>query len=72
MSASIRIKIMGGTDIKTAYHDCEKVSISLGGISVETSFNGVEMFYCRQTQVEWEDEYKKRIYGLSLEKGNVK
>lgn len=71
MSAAIRIKIMGGTDIEEAYHDCEKVSISLGGISVETSFNGVEMFYCRQPLGEWKDEYKKRIYGLSNE-GNGK
>ena len=71
MSATIRIKIMGGTDIEEAYHDCEKVSISLGGISVETSFNGVEMFYCRQPLCEWEDEYKGRIYGLSNE-GSVK
>ena len=72
MSAAIRIKIMGGTNIKTAYYDYEKVSISLGGISVNTSFNGVEMFYCRQTLSEWEGEYKKRIYGLSLEKGDGK
>lgn len=73
MSAAIRIKIMGGTDIKTAYYDCEKVSISLGGISVKTSFNGVEMFYCRQqTLSEWEGEYKKMIYGLSLKKGDYK
>ncbi len=71
MSAAIRIKIMGGTDIEEAYHDCEKVSISLGSISVETSFNGVEMFYCRQPLGEWKDEYKKRIYGLSNE-GNGK
>lgn len=72
MSAAIRIKIMGGTDIKTAYYDREKVSVSLGGISVKTSFNGVGMFYCRQTLSEWEGEYKKRIYGLSLEKGGSK
>ena len=67
MSAAIRIKIMGGTDIETAYNDCEKVSISLGGISVETAFNGVEMFYYRQTLVKWKDEYKKRIFGPSNE-----
>lgn len=72
MSAAIRIKIMGSTDIWTAYYDCEKVSISLGGIYVKTSFNGVEMFYYRQTLSEWEDEYKKGIYGLSLEKGGEK
>lgn len=68
MSASIRIKVMGGTDIETAYFDCEKVSASLGGISVETSFNGVEMFYYCQTLGEWKDEYKKAIYGLSNER----
>lgn len=67
MSAAIRIKIMGGTDIESAYHDCEKVSLLLGGISVNTSFNGIEMFYCRQSLGEWKDEYKKRIYGLSNE-----
>lgn len=68
MSASIRIKVMGGTDIETVYFDCEKVSASLGGISVETSFNGVEMFYYCQTLGEWKDEYKKAIYGLSNER----
>lgn len=69
MSASIRVKVMGGTDIETAYFDCEKVSASLGGISVETSFNGVEIFYHHQTLDEWKDEYKKRVYGLSKEGG---
>ena len=64
MSASIRIKIMGGTDIEAAYSDCEKVSASLGGISVETSFNGVEMFYYCQPLGVWKDEYKKAVYGL--------
>ena len=65
MSAAIRIKIIGGTDIAEAYHDCKKASSLLGGISVETSFNGVEMFYHGQTLGEWEYEYEKSIYGLS-------
>lgn len=69
MSASIRIKVMGGTDIETAYSDCEKVSASLGGISVETAFNGVEMFYHGQPLGEWKDEYKKAVYGPSKEGG---
>ena len=68
MSAAIRIKIIGGTDIAEAYIDCEKASSLLGGISVETSFNGVEMFYYGQTLGEWEDEYHKRTYGLSNER----
>ena len=68
MSASIRIKVMGGTDIDTAYLDCGKVSASLRGISVETAFNGVEMFYHHQTLDEWKDEYRKRVYGLSKER----
>ena len=68
MSATIRIKIIGGTDIAEAYIDCEKASSLLGGISVETSFNGVEMFYHGQTLGEWEDEYKKGIYGQSNER----
>ena len=67
MSAAIRIKIMGGTNIVEAYQDCKKVSSLIGGISVETSFNGVKMFYCHQTLGEWEGEYKKRTYGLSNE-----
>jgi len=65
VSASIRIKIMGGTNIKDAYYDCEDVSIRLGGISVETSFNGVEMFYYHQPLKDWEDEYHKEIHGKS-------
>ena len=69
MSVSIRVKVMGGTDIETAYFDCEKVSASLGGISVETSFNGVEMFYCHQPLSKWKDEYRERVYGLSEEGG---
>ena len=68
MSAAIRIKIMGGTNIVEAYHDCKKVSSLIGGISVETSFNGVEMFYHHQKLSEWEDEYNKGIYGLSNER----
>lgn len=68
MSACVRIKIIGGTHIETAYSDCENVSASLGGISVETAFNGVEMFYHHQTLDEWKDEYKKRVYGLSKER----
>ena len=67
MSAAIIIKIMGGTNIVEAYHDCKKVSSLIGGISVETSFNGVEMFYHHQSLREWEDEYNKEIYGLSKE-----
>lgn len=63
MSASIRIKIMGGTDIEDAYYDCEKVSTALGGLSVETVFNGVSMLYYHQQLKEWEDEYYKEIYG---------
>lgn len=69
MSASIRINIMGGTNIETAYSDCEKVSDSLGGIAVETAFNGVEMFFHHQPLAEWKDEYEKAIYGLSKEGG---
>ena len=67
MSAAIRIKIIGGTHIAEAYFDCQKASSLLGGISVETSFNGVEMFYYGQTLGEWEDEYKKSIYRMSNE-----
>lgn len=72
MSASIRIKIMGGTDIKDAYYDCAVVSARLGEIAVETSFNGVEMFYHRQPLIEWHDEYRKRIYGPTKEEGGAK
>lgn len=59
---------MGGTNIETAYFDCEKVSASLSGISVETAFNGVEMFFHHQPLTEWKDEYKKAVYGLSNER----
>ena len=69
MSVSIRVNVMGGTDIEMAYFDCEKLSASLGGISVETSFNTVEMFYHHQSLGEWVDEYKKRVFGLSKEGG---
>lgn len=61
MSASIRIKIIGGTDITDAYYDCEKVSVVLGGMSVETVFNGVSMFYYHQPLKEWEDEYREKF-----------
>lgn len=67
MSVSIRVKVMGGTDIKTAYLDCGKVSASLGGISVETDFNGVEMFYYHQSLDKWKDEYRKGVFGPSKE-----
>ncbi len=63
MSASIRIKIMGGTDIKDAYYDCEKVSNALGGMSVETAFNGVIMLYHHQPVKVWEVEYSKEFFG---------
>lgn len=69
MRASIRIKIMGGTCIEEAYEYCAAASIYLGGMSVETSFNGVEMFYHGQTKSQWNDEYRMRIYGLSHEGG---
>ena len=69
MSASIRIKIMGGTDIDSAYDDCGAIAKRLGGISVETSFNGVEMFYHGQKLQEWKDEFHRRIYGVSKEGG---
>lgn len=65
MSASIRIKIMGGTDIGNAYYDCAAVSERLGGISVETSFNGVNMFYHNQPLRKWYDEYKSRLFGIA-------
>lgn len=42
MSASIRIKILGGTNILDAYSDCQIISLALGGVAVETTFNGVE------------------------------
>ena len=65
MSASIRIKIMGGTDIENAYYDCAAVSERLGGISVETSFNGVNMFYHNQPLIEWHNEYNSRLFGIA-------
>lgn len=65
MSASIRIKIIAGTDIGDAYYDCEDVSFRLGGISVETDFNGVKMFYHHQSLKDWKEEYYKEIYGKS-------
>ncbi len=72
MSASIRIKIMGGTNIVDAYFDCAIVSERLGGISVETNFNGVEMFYHNQPLTEWEDEYHTRIHGILHKEGGAK
>ena len=63
MSASIRIKIIGGTDIKSAYYDCARISRELGGIAVETVFNGVIMLYHHQPVGEWEDEYRKERFG---------
>lgn len=70
MSACVRIEILGGTDIETAYSDCAQVSFALGGISVETTFNGVEMFYhCELTRKEWCDTYHKRI-GRGKEDGD--
>jgi len=72
VSASIRIKIMGGTNIADAYFDCAKVSERLGGIPIETDFNGVEMFYNNQPLTEWKDEYHTRIYGISHKKGGAK
>lgn len=61
MSATIRIKILGGTDIEHAYEGCAQVSGSLGAISIETTFNGIEMFFHNQTLKEWCDEYHRRI-----------
>lgn len=72
VSASIRINIMGGTHIEEAYDDCADISYHLGGISVETSFNGVEMFYYHQPRREWCDEYRKRIYGTTKKEGGAK
>lgn len=72
MSASIRIKIMGGTSIGHAYEDCKRISRRLGGIPVETSFNGVEMFYHNQPLTEWKGEYHTRIYGISHKEGGAK
>ena len=64
MSASIRIKILGGTDIEQAYDDCKRVSFALGGIAVETDFNGIEMFYHGQDRMDWYDEYHQSLHGL--------
>ena len=66
MSASIRIKIMPGTSIADAYNDCARVSSRLGGaICVETDFNGVKMFYYRQSLEAWIEEFDKEIYGMA-------
>lgn len=61
MSACVRIEILGGTSIEDAYHDCARVSSALGGISVETTFNGVEMFYHGQRPEQWRNEFHERI-----------
>jgi len=63
VSASIRIKITGGTDIEEAYYDCEKVSTRLGEMSVETVFNGVNMLYHHQPMKEWVEEYRTEFFG---------
>ena len=70
MSACIRIKTLGGTDIEQAYSDCQQVSFALGGISVETNFNGIKMFYHTQSRKEWCDEYHRRIqsYGKKVQR----
>ncbi len=54
---------MGGTDIADAYYDCQRVSDSLGGIAVETLFNGVEMFFHGQLLEEWLNDFHTRVYG---------
>ena len=69
MSASIRIKITGGTDIEEAYYDCEKVSIALGGIFVETDFNGEELSYYHQPVKEWIEEYHTKFLS-KIKKGD--
>lgn len=70
MSACVRIRILGGTDIETAYSDCARMSFALGGVSVETTFNGVEMFYYNGlTRKEWCDTYHKHI-GRDKEDGD--
>ena len=61
MSACVRIKILGGTQIMDAYADCQRVSLSLGGIAVETTFNGVEMLYHGQRPEQWWNEFHERI-----------
>lgn len=63
MSASIRIKIIGGTDLDHAYENCAAISERLGGIAVETSFNGIEMFYHCQPLAYWREEYYRSVYG---------
>jgi hypothetical protein len=70
VSASIRIKIIAGSDIVDAYYDCADVSFRLGGISVMTDFNGVEMFYHNQSLKNWKEEFHKEIYGKP--KGDAK
>ena len=57
---------MGGTDLDHAYENCAAISERLGGIAVETSFNGVKMFFHRQSKEEWINEYKRRIFGCPL------
>ena len=61
MSAAIRVKILGGTSIQAAYSDCANVSERLGGVGVETEFNGVEMFFHGQTMKEWVDRFYKDV-----------
>ena len=70
MSASIRIKIIAGTDTVDAYDDCAAVSFRLGGISVETDFNDVEMLYHHQSLEDWKEEYYNEFFGRS--KGGAK
>jgi hypothetical protein len=65
VSASIRIKIIAGTDIVDAYDDCAAVSSRLGGMSVETDFNGVEMVYHHQSLKDWKEGFHQEIYGKS-------
>lgn len=67
MSASIRIKIIGGTHLDNAYENCAAISERLGGIAVETSFNGVEMFYHHQPLAYWQEEYHRSVYGKTKE-----
>ena len=62
MSACVKIRILGGTDIEAAYSDCARMSFALGGMAVETTFNDVEMLYYHGlTRKEWVDTYYKRI-----------
>lgn len=69
MSAAIRVDIIGGIDISVAHYDCQLVSHRLGGIAVETSFNGVEMLFHGQSREQWIEEYHKRVFGSSQEGG---